>query len=189
MTLIRERLDKILEKIQSPAFLANKGLGNEIGFYIFDYDPSDELIVREHIAYLKRALFDGPSSRKVIEFDLYDMMLALLKHEGVLEDLPQIEAEQGSMYISEALRDIASPEVYVEQISDQIEGADMVFLTGVGKVWPMVRSHNILNNLHHVLDKVPVIMFFPGNYDGAELRLFNKLKDDNYYRAFRLIEK
>jgi hypothetical protein len=91
------------------------------------------------------------------------------------------------MYLAEALRDIASPEVYVEMIAEQAEGSDIVFLTGVGKVWPMVRSHNILNNLHNILDKVPVIMFFPGNYDGAELKLFNKLKDDNYYRAFRLI--
>jgi hypothetical protein len=189
MSLIRERLDKILEKIQSPAFLANKGLGNEIGFYIFDYDPRDELLVREHIAYLKRTLNSEPSCRKVIEFDLFEMMLGLLKREGVLDDLPQMEDEQGSKYIAEALQDMASPEVYVELIADQVEGSDIVFLTGVGKAWPMVRSHNILNNLHHVLDKVPVIMFFPGNYDGAELKLFNKLKDDNYYRAFRLIEK
>lgn len=189
MSSIRERLDKILGIIRSPAFLANKGLGNEIGFYIFDYDPRDELLVREHIAYLKRTLTSGTESRKVIEFDLYEMMLDLLKKEGVLEDLPQIEEQQGSKYLAEALKDIASSEVYVSLIRDQVGDSDIVFLTGVGKVWPIVRSHNILNNLHHVLDKVPVIMFFPGKYDGAELRLFNKLKDDNYYRAFRLSEK
>ena len=189
MSVIRERLNKILEKIQSPAFLANKGLGNEIGFYIFDYDPRDELFVREHIAYLKRTLNSEQSNRKIIEFDLYEMILDLLRREGVLEELPQMEEEQGSAYLAEALQDIASPEVYIKLIADQVEGSEIVFLTGVGKVWPMVRSHNILNNLHHVLDKVPVIMFFPGNYDGAELKLFNKLKDDNYYRAFRLIDK
>lgn len=189
MSLIRDRLNKILEKIQAPAFLANKGLGNEIGFYIFDYDARDELLAREHIAYLKRTLNSGPSSRKIIEFDLYEMILDLLRREEVLADLPQMEEEQGSAYLAEALQDIASPEVYIELIADQVEGSDIVFLTGVGKAWPMVRSHNILNNLHHVLDRVPVIMFFPGNYDGAELKLFNKLKDDNYYRAFRLIEK
>jgi hypothetical protein len=189
MSSIRERLDKILGKIQSPNFLENKGLGNEIGFYIFDYDPGDELLVREHIAYLKGTLNHETSSRKVIEFDLYELMLDLLKREGVLADLPEIENEQGSKYILEALRDIASPEVYVKQIAARAAGYDIIFLTGIGKVWPIVRSHNILNNLHPVLDKVPVIMFFPGNYDGAELRLFNKLKDDNYYRAFRLIEK
>ena len=189
MASIRERLDKIMGKIKSPSFLENKGLGNEIGFYIFDYDPGDELLVREHIDYLKGALNNATFSRKVIEFDLYEMMIDLLNREGILEELPQIEIEQGSKYLLEALRDIASPEVYVEQIANQAAGYDIIFLTGIGKVWPIVRSHNILNNLHPVLDKVPVIMFFPGNYDGAELRLFNKLKDDNYYRAFRLVEK
>ncbi len=189
MSLIRARLDKILGKIQSPNFLDNKGLGNEIGFYIFDYDPRDELLVREHLAYLKNALNCETSNRKAVEFDLYDLMLELLNREGVLANLPEMENEQGTQYIFEALRDLASPEVYVELIAKRVAGYDLVFITGVGKVWPIVRSHNILNNLHHVLDKVPVIMFFPGSYDGAELRLFNKLKDDNYYRAFRLIEK
>ena len=97
MSVIRERLNKILEKIQSPAFLANKGLGNEIGFYIFDYDPRDELLVREHIAYLKRTLNSEPSSRKVIEFDLYDMILELLRREGVLEDIAQMEEDRKSV--------------------------------------------------------------------------------------------
>lgn len=189
MSSIRERLDQIIGKIKAPNFLENKGLGNEIGFYIFDYDPGDELLVREHIAYLKGALNHETSGRKVIEFDLYEMMIDLLDREGVLEDLPQIEKEQGSKYLFEALRDISSPEVYVEQIADRAAGSDIIFITGIGKVWPIVRSHNILNNLHPILDKAPVVMFFPGNYDGAELRLFNKLKDDNYYRAFRLIEK
>lgn len=189
MSSIRERLDKILEKIQSPSFLANKGLGNEIGFYIFDYDPRDELLVREHIAYLKRTLLSGSSSRKVIEFDLYNMLLDILKREGVLDDLPQMEEQEGSKTVEDALKDIASSDVYVSLIANQVKDSDIVFLTGVGKVWPIVRSHNILNNLHHVLDKVPVIMFFPGSYDGTELKLFNKLKDDNYYRAFRLSEK
>ncbi len=189
MSGIRERLDKILGEIQSPNFLDNKGLGNEIGFYIFDYEPRDELLVREHIAYLKSVLNNETSNRKVVEFDLYNLMLEALDWEGVLADLSDLENEHGSKYIFEALRDMASPDVYVEMIAGRSAGHDIVFLTGVGKVWPIVRSHNILNNLHHVLDKVPVIMFFPGSYDGAELRLFNKLKDDNYYRAFRLIEK
>ena len=89
----------------------------------------------------------------------------------------------------EAVRDIASPEVYVQCIESQVEGYDLVFLTGVGRVWPVVRSHTVLNNLHHVLDKTPVIMFFPGRYDGTELRLFGRIKDDNYYRAFSLVPR
>jgi hypothetical protein len=50
-----------------------------------------------------------------------------------------------------------------------------------------VRSHNVLNNLHQVLDSVPVVMFYPGRYSGQNLQLFGTIKDDNYYRAFPLV--
>ena len=73
-----------------------------------------------------------------------------------------------------------------------MDNHNLVLITGVGKSYPLVRSHTILNNLHSLLDKVPVIMFYPGMYDQKELSLFNGskfdgLKDDNYYRAFRLV--
>ena len=64
----------------------------------------------------------------------------------------------------------------------------IVFLTGVGKCYPMMRSHKILNNLHQFVDDVPVVMFFPGEYDGQSLMLFSEIKDDNYYRAFKLVD-
>ncbi|MFZ2746924.1 MAG: BREX protein BrxB domain-containing protein [Lactococcus raffinolactis] len=31
-------------------------------------------------------------------------------------------------------------------------------------------------------------MFFPGKYDGQSLMLFSEIKDDNYYRAFKLVD-
>ena len=49
---LTERLNQILPKITSDAFLSGKGLGNEIAFYIFDYPPEAELRIREHIAFL-----------------------------------------------------------------------------------------------------------------------------------------
>lgn len=77
----------------------------------------------------------------------------------------------------------------VQYMADRVQPNDIVFITGVGKVYPIVRSHTILNNLHKVIDQVPVVMFFPGNYDGLELVLFDAIKDDNYYRAFPLVDK
>ena len=64
----------------------------------------------------------------------------------------------------------------------------VVFLTGIGKCYPILRSHKVLNNLHQAFVRVPVVMFFPGTYNEQELILFNELKDDNYYRAFRLVK-
>ena len=63
----------------------------------------------------------------------------------------------------------------------------VVFLTGVGKAFPFVRAHNVLNNLHQVLDGVPVVMFYPGVWNGQSLYLFGTVTDGNYYRAFPLI--
>jgi hypothetical protein len=66
---------------------------------------------------------------------------------------------------------------------------DVMFLTGVGEVFPYIRSHNVLNNLQKTVKDNPMVMFFPGTYThslefGASLDLFGRLRDDKYYRAF-----
>jgi hypothetical protein len=85
------------------------------------------------------------------------------------------------------LRLTGSNNLLVHHIVDNTPENCVVFITGVGKCYPIVRSHNVLNNLHQVLDSAPVIMFYPGEYTGHGLKLFGTLKDDNYYRAFQLI--
>lgn len=190
---IYERLDKILPKLQEKRFRENKGLGNEIGYYIFDYDPSDELIVREHIKYLKQKINNESSEIRIKEFDLYEIMLEVLENKGYLNKVFDMEKQKGTEHILNAikktLRLTQNNDLVVEYIRDRVEKNDIVFLTGVGKAWPIIRSHTVLNTLHSVIDEVPLIMFFPGVYDGLELKLFDEIKDDNYYRAFKLIER
>lgn len=189
MRTIQERLDEIYPIIQRDEFLARKGLGNEIGFFIFDYDPEDEMLVRAHIKNLKSRLNRPTSNRRVVEFDLYSLLLQILEQQGLLDEMGGLEEEYGTEYILEGIRSVVDPEVYIQIIENHPKDYDIVFLTGVGRVWPILRSHTVLNNLHHVLDTTPVIMFFPGNYDGVELRLFGRIKDDNYYRAFSLVPR
>ncbi len=104
-----------------------------------------------------------------------------------------MEEKKGSEYILNAtkktLRLTLENDLVVQYIKERLEGNDIVFLTGVGKAWPIIRSHTILNNLHRIVEKQPLVMFFPGNYDGGTLMLFNSLKDDNYYRAFPLVDR
>jgi len=190
---IYERLDKILPKLQERQFRENKGLGNEIGFYIFDYDPSDELIVREHIKFLKHKVNNEDSEVEIKEFDLYEIILEVLENKGYLKKVFELEKQRGTEHIINAvkktLRLTQNNDLVVEYIRDRVESNNIVFLTGVGKAWPIIRSHTVLNTLHSVIDYVPVVMFFPGVYDGLELKLFDEIKDDNYYRAFKLIER
>lgn len=189
---IYKRLDKILPRIQEKRFRENKGLGNEIGFHIFDYDSADEMIVREHIEFLKQKINDEHSEITIKEFDLYEIILVMLEEKGYLKKVMDMEKQKGTNYIINAikktLRLTQNNDLVVEYIRDRVEDEDIVFITGVGKAWPIIRSHTVLNTLHSVIEDVPLIMFFPGVYDGIELKLFGQIKDDNYYRAFKLIE-
>ena len=191
MRNIDDRLAKIEEKITDKDFLKNKGLGNEVGYYIFDYSPKEELYVRSHIAYLKEKINKSNSGMKIIEFDLYDIVINVLKERGYLQKCFDFEKSKGIDYTFEAiikmLRLTNKSNLLINHIVENTPENSVVFITGVGKCFPFVRSHNVLNNLHQVLDSVPVVMFFPGEYSGQDLQLFGTIKDDNYYRAFKLV--
>lgn len=189
---IYQRIDEILPKIIEPNFRENKGLGNEIGFYIFDYNPEYELLVRDRVRFIKEKA-KGAYGLNIVEFDLYEIILEILESKGFLNKNFTMEEKRGSEQVfnatKKALRLTLDDDLVVKYIQDRLEGTDIVFLTGVGRAWPIIRSHTILNNLHRIVEEQPLIMFFPGNYDGGSLMLFNYLKDDNYYRAFQLIDK
>lgn len=173
--------------------MENKGLGNEIGFYIFDYDPSQELLVREHINFLKRKVVDEIYGTSTIEFDLYVIVLEILESKGYLEKVFELERQKGTDYllkpIKNTLRLTQRDDLVVRYIRERVEEETIIFLTGIGKVWPIIRSHTILNVLHAAIDQVPLIMFYPGTYTGQGLKLFDDIDDQNYYRAFKLIER
>ncbi|MEG2655917.1 MAG: DUF1788 domain-containing protein [Clostridium sp.] len=189
---IYQRLDEILPKIVNPNFRKNNGLGNEIGFYIFDYNPEDELLVRDRVKYIKEKTKNA-YGLNIVEFDLYEVILEILESKGFLKKNFIMEDKKGSEQVfdatKKALRLTLENDLVVKYIEDRLSDNDIVFLTGVGKAWPIIRSHTILNNLHRIVEEQPLVMFFPGNYDGGSLMLFNYLKDDNYYRAFQLIDK
>ena len=180
-----DRLNRIKDEISKPEFLKNKGLGNEVGYYIFDYAPERELEVREYIKVLKEQI---PT---IIEFDLYEIVMNFLKENGYLEDAFAMEEDGFENLISElqptlGLTEDGESNKIIDYIVSNTPEDSIIFVTGVGKVYSLVRSHTVLNNLHQKLYKVPVIMFFPGEYTGQKLKLFNAVTDDNYYRAFPL---
>ena len=188
MLSIYKRLDLIKAKMLETKFLQGGGLGNEINFRIFDYDPKDELIVREHVKRIIKEYSLPSSSLKVIEFDLYKMLIQMTKEEDLFDELFDFELENGKDELFSALKDFAKPNYFIDRIKAESSGYNVIFITGIGKVFPFLRSHTVLNNLHEAIEEKPVIMFYPGSYhNAAELILLNKIKDDNYYRAFPLV--
>lgn len=188
---IDEKLSKIEPKIKKPSFLENKGLSNEVGYYIFDYDPKYELKVREEVLRIKNKINNSNYAFSIMEFDLYEIIIDILNDKGYLEEVFLFEEEDGLDFSIDAITSLlklnSDDNLIVNYIVDRTPENCVVFLTGVGKVYPILRSHNVLNNLHQKLDEVPVVLFFPGKYSGRDLILFNTIEGSNYYRAFPLI--
>lgn len=192
MSELTKRLDKAEEIIHRPSFRENKGLGNEVGYYIFDYPAEEELYVRERIEYIKKKSENSDDEYRVVVFDLYEIVIDILKQKGYLEKCCDFEKKKGfervTKSIGNMLRITSSDSLIVNHIKENTPQKAVVFITGIGKCYPILRSHTVLNNLHQVIDNVPVVLFYPGKYDGQELVLLGEIKDDNYYRAFKLVD-
>jgi len=186
---LTERLNEILPKITSADFLSSKGLGNEIAFYIFDYRPEEELRIREHLRFLLEHIPKQKPDLRVKHANLFDLVIDHLKERGLLDRCFKKQKEEGDVALEKALRSPLKAEKLAEIFVAFVQPneQDLVLVSGVGSVWPLVRTHSLLNNLHPVMGNTPLVMFYPGGYDGQTLKLFGRIKNDNYYRAFKLV--
>ncbi len=184
-----ERLDKILDRLTSDAFLQGKGLGNEIPFYAFDYPPERELEVRAHILFLLAQIPKRRPGRRFVHINLFELIVRHLKNRGFYEKALVMQQQKGDEATLKALAAPLDAGKLAAIFADEAKPADhdLVLVSGVGSAYPLLRTHNLLNNLHHHLGSTPLVLFYPGVYDGQSLRLFGTLQDKPYYRAFRLI--
>ena len=186
---ITDRLNKILPKITSKEFLQGYGTANEIAFYIFDYPPEEELRIREHIHFLIKHFPKQKPGSQIIHINLFDFVLEYLRDRKLLGKAVEMQQKKGDDALRKALKGPLNETKLASHFAEIVkpESTSLVLLSGVGSIFPLLRSHTLLNNLHSVMGNTPLVMFYPGRYDGQSLRLFGKLKGNNYYRAFRLI--
>lgn len=178
-------LNKISARLSEEAFLTNKGLSNEVGIHVFCYNPSDEIIVRQFFDNLKNS---EEVPYRLIERDLYKIFLEICKNKRILQSIPNMENRKGKEHLAEQLQKVATPEAFVEKMMyDNHQKGDILLITGIGKVYPFMRSHKILDNIQHIFSDIPVLMLYPGTFDGQNLDLFGKFLDGHYYRAFNLL--
>ncbi len=187
-----ERLDEMEAAIRKPSFRSSSGRANEVNYWVFDYPPQRELEVRERIAYLKNKNSKGADGYELVIFDLYDIVIDYLQENEFIDQCNRFEQKRGFQRIVKAVNNAMKvnddDSLIVQYIKEHTPENAIVFLTGIGKCYPILRSHKILNNLHQAFVRVPVVLFFPGTYNEQELILFNEIKDDNYYRAFKLVK-
>jgi hypothetical protein len=182
---IAQDLDKIVGRISEESFLKNRGLSNEVGIHVFCYSPEDEMIVRSFFDDLKERS-DLPF--RIIERDLYKIFLEICEDRRILTRIPDMEDKKGKEYLLQQLGKVATPEAFVEKMKYEPQKyGDVLLISGVGKVYPFMRSHKILDNIQHIFANIPVVMLYPGEFNGQDLNLFEKFLDGHYYRAFNLL--
>lgn len=186
---IHERLNQIPDKILSTEFLTGQSLGNDIGFWIFDYPPEDELKVREFLQFLEGMLQKKHSHLKFVNINLWQAVVTYLTERNFMDKVIHRQKEKGDEAALNSLKGPLHTDKLAPYLSKKYAATeqDMVFITGVGSVWPLLRAHDLLNSLHAILGHKPVALFYPGHYDGQTMSLFGKIPSKNYYRAFRLV--
>jgi hypothetical protein len=185
-----QRLNQVLPRLLSSDVLDNRGAGGEIGFWIFDYPPEREMDMR---LWLDDVIVPGiqkqrPDLRYVV-IDLFQEVIALLQERKLLDKAYEMQLRKGDDALLASLRSVLKEDRLAARLVEKhdVDQLDLLIIRGVGAVYPMLRTHTLLSALHPHMKHTPLLMLYPGRYDGLSLKLFNKLSDDNYYRAFRLV--
>ena len=182
---IEKRLERIKKRFGREDFLKNKGLGNEIPFYIFDYPPEKELIVRDFVNNDLVKKFEGSNTVQLCVIDLFELMIERLEKENIFLDSFSIENKRGSEKLYKSLGKSINMDVLKEEIAQRTVDNNIVCIIGTGKVFPIIRTHDLLENLQNIFDFTKVVLFLPGKYTKQKLVVFNEFSE-NYYRAMRL---
>ena len=185
-----ERLNHILPRLVSPDVLDNQGAGGEIGFWIFDYPPEDEMQMRSWLTdVIEPGLRKQEPDLRFATIDLFECVMSLLEERGLLDKAFDMQLKKGDEALLASLRSVLKEDRLAARMVELVgaQHLDLLIVKGVGAVYPMLRTHTLLSALHPHMRDTPLLMLYPGRYDGLSLRLFNKLGDHNYYRAFRLV--
>ena len=189
----KERAERLYRVITSERFLTKQGLGNEVPFFIYPFPAVEGLSMTEDRADLIERV--NHAGVKVLDLSLYDLSLGILEERGILDDVLSAEPDMEKSELRELLQGVLDVhEHLIPKIAEAIDRQphDVIFLSGVGMVYPYIRSHNVLNNLQSTAKDKPTVLFFPGSYThstatGGSLGLFGLLHDDKYYRAFNIL--
>ena len=191
-----EIFDHTFKVVSSKRFLNKQGIGNEVPFFIVPFKPEDALKIEDDVINLIKRL-NTEKGIEIINLNLYKICIEMLKENDVFDNILENESSIPKDALLDALQSMLDPETnLIPKIKKIIKDKqfNVAFITGVGEVYPYIRSHNVLNNLQSTIEEQPTVMFFPGKYSfsetkGSSLDLFNIMPGDRYYRAFNLLKQ
>lgn len=185
MSELNERLDNLKWEIQKEEFLAGKGLSNEVNIRIFCYDPKEEMTVRHFIGQL---MIDQSLECHLIQRNLYQIFIEICEEKRIINGVAAMEEKKEREYLLQQIQRFANNKTFVDKIQYGPHNiGDVLMITGVGEVFPFMRIHSLLEALQPEFSDIPILVFYPGKYDGRFVRLFDRLEPSPYYRAFNIV--
>lgn len=182
---INGKLKNLKKRIGREDFLKNRGLGNEIPFYIFDYNPKDELSVRDFVENDLVKAYDGSKNVKLCVIDIFQIMLERLEKEQLFSGDKRLEERKGTEFLYKSFGMSVNLDVMSEEIKIKSKDYNVICIIGAGKIFPMIKAHDLMENLQEIFDFKKVVLFLPGKYDKESIILLDTFRD-LYYRAMRL---
>ena len=187
MSNLKERLDKLRELIQTSDFLEGKGLSNEVNIRIFCYDPAEEMTVQH---FIDQVTTDQTINCHLIECNLFRIFIELCNDLDIIDSIPEMEESDGSEFVLEQLHSAVGEDEFIEKMQSligKVRIGDVILLTGVGDVFPFMRVHKMLEAMQPYFSEIPILVMYPGTFDGSSVKLFDKLTPNPYYRAFSVL--
>jgi hypothetical protein len=182
-----QRLSKDLEPILSLADPREKiSAYHDMPYAIFRYDPEDELALRREASLLQTRLEN--KGKRVTRISLAECLDAALKSEASLEDWFENERMFGAEKMIEDVHKLLADRMpLVDLVAERLPAdpdarKDVVFVLRTGALFPVYRTFSLLEQLKGRV-VVPMVLFYPGDLDGAAgLRFMGVLDAEHNYR-------
>lgn len=185
MNNIMERLDRLRALFQDSDFLEGKGLSNEVNIRIFCYEPENEMVVRHFINQLST---DITLNCNLKLCNLYKIFLSICEDLDIIDAIPEMEEMDGSKFLLEQLHSAIGENEFIKKMQYEPHShGDVLLVTGVGEVFPFMRIHILLEALQPHFSDIPIMVMYPGEFNGRHVKLFNRFQPNDYYRAFSVI--
>jgi Domain of unknown function (DUF1788). len=120
--------------------------------------------------------------------NLYRVFLSICDDKRITDRVAQQEEKKGKQFVLDQMKRMANNTAFIGKMQyEPHEPGDVILITGVGEAFPFIRVHALLDAMQPYFSDVPVLVMYPGTFDGRYVKLFDKLEPNPYYRAFNVI--
>ena len=117
------------------------------------------------------------------------MFLQICDENRITDRIPKMEERKGGENLLRQMSGVVTKDEFIAkaQFEGRTPGKDVLLITGVGEAFPFIRVHTLLEALQPAFPDIPILVMYPGKYDGRFVRLFDKMEPNPYYRAFNIV--